>query len=86
VGAGHASDSLERPIIEQPTTCKGPSSIGDRVIIGDRVTILDGVIIGNGARVESGSLVVRDVQPGGCPAGQQGRWGACSAVLMVKTK
>lgn len=65
VGAGHASDARERPIIEQPTTCKGPSRIGDRVTIGNRVTVLDGVTIGSGARIEDGSLVIRDV-PSGC--------------------
>jgi acetyltransferase-like isoleucine patch superfamily enzyme len=73
VGAGHASDSLERPIIEQPTTCKGPSSIGDRVTLGDRVTVLDGVAIGSGAQVASGSLVVRDVPPGSRVAGVPAR-------------
>lgn len=73
VGAGHASDSLERPIIEQPITCKGPSIIGDKVFIGDRVTVLDGVTIGNGARVEPGSLVVRDVVPGSRVAGVPAR-------------
>lgn len=73
VGAGHASDSLERPIIEQPTTCKGPSRIGDRVAIGDRVTVLDGVSIGNGARVADGSLVVRDVPPDSRVAGVPAR-------------
>jgi acetyltransferase-like isoleucine patch superfamily enzyme len=73
VGAGLASDSLERPIIEQPTTCKGPSSIGDRVAIGDRVTVLDGVTIGSGARIESGALVVRDVPPGSRVAGVPAR-------------
>lgn len=73
VGAGHASDSLERPIIEQPTTCKGPSSIGDRVTLGDRVTVLDGVAIGTGAFVEAGSLVVRDVPPGSRVAGVPAR-------------
>lgn len=69
VGAGHASDSLERPIIEQPTTCKGPSVIGEKVTIGDRVTVLDGVAIGAGAFVESGSLVIRDIPPGSRVAG-----------------
>jgi acetyltransferase-like isoleucine patch superfamily enzyme len=73
VGAGHASDSLERPIIEQPTTCRGPSRIGDRVAIGDRVTVLDGITIGDGARVESGSLVVRDVPPESRVAGVPAR-------------
>jgi acetyltransferase-like isoleucine patch superfamily enzyme len=75
VGAGHASDSLERPIIEQPTTCKGPSRIGDRVAIGDRVTVLDGITIGNGARVADGSLVVRDVPPDSRVAGVPARLG-----------
>ena len=73
VGAGHASDSMERPIIEQPTTCKGPNIIGEQVVIGDRVTVLDGVTIGNGARVESGALVVRDVPPGSRVAGVPAR-------------
>ena len=63
VGAGHANDSLERPIIEQPITCKGPSYLGDDVTIGDRVTVLDGIAIGSGAVVESGSLVTHDVEP-----------------------
>ena len=62
VGAGHATDSLDCPIIEQPLTCKGQNMIGNNVIIGDRVTILDGVIIGDNVYVESGSLVNTDVK------------------------
>lgn len=73
VGAGHASDSLELPIIEQPITCKGPSTIGDQVSIGERVTVLDGITIGNGARVASGSLVVSDVPPGSRVSGVPAR-------------
>lgn len=61
VGAGHATDALDVPIINQPIVCKGPNDIGDDVAIGNCVTILDGITIGSGAIVESGSLVTLDV-------------------------
>lgn len=64
VGAGHASARLDRPIIDQPLTCRGPNRIGDEVVIGEGVTVLDGVSIGDGAQVEPGSLVLRDIAPG----------------------
>ncbi len=73
VGAGHASDSLERPIIEQPVICKGASVLGEEVTLGDRVTVLDGVTIGSGAVVESGSLVIRNVEPGSRVSGVPAR-------------
>lgn len=64
VGAGHATASLDVPIINQPITCKGENKVGDNVVIGDRVTILDGVVIGDNAIVESDSVVIRDVAAG----------------------
>lgn len=63
VGAGHAFAALDRPIIDQPLTCKGANTIGDRVTIGQGVTILDGVSVGSNVKIASGSLVNRDVPP-----------------------
>lgn len=65
VGAGHSSKDLDKPIIAQPTTCKGANIIGDSVSIGDRVTILNGVRIGANVSIDSDSLVNHDV-PDGC--------------------
>ena len=61
VGAGHSSKDLNKPIIAQPTTCKGANTIGDSVVIGDNVTILNGIHIGSCVTIESNSLVNRDV-------------------------
>lgn len=61
IGAAHAFDRLDVPIIKQPQTCRGETIIGDHVKIGSGVTILDGVRIGNGARIADGSLVLKDV-------------------------
>lgn len=64
VGAGHATDDLEKPIIDQPITCKGPNFIGDFVSIGERVTILDGIRIGSHVKIFADSLVNRDIGDG----------------------
>jgi acetyltransferase-like isoleucine patch superfamily enzyme len=61
VGASHAHNRLDTPIIDQAITCKGPSRIGDYVQIGENVTILDGVCIGDNVQVASGSLVNQDI-------------------------
>lgn len=61
VGAGHAFDSLDIPIIKQNIVCKAPNFIGDDVVIGKRVTVLDGVTIGAGAQIKDDSLVNRNV-------------------------
>ena len=67
VGAGHAYKSLDLPIIEQPLTCNGPTSIGNHVLMGCGVTILDGVSIGDDVCIEPGTLVNDDV-PSDCVA------------------
>ena len=69
VGAGHEFSSTDIPIIQQDTTCKGSSMIGDNVVIGERVTILDGVEIGEGVRIMDDSLVNRDVPARGVVSG-----------------
>lgn len=61
IGAAHAFDRLDIPIILQPQTCRGETVIGDHVKIGCGVTILDGVRIGNYASIADGSLVLKDV-------------------------
>ena len=61
IGAAHAFDRLDIPIIQQPQTCRGETIIGDHVKIGSGVTILDGVRIGNRAYIADGSLVLNDV-------------------------
>lgn len=61
IGAAHAFDRLDVPIILQPQTCRGETVIGDQVKIGCGVTILDGVRIGSRAHIAAGSLVLKDV-------------------------
>jgi acetyltransferase-like isoleucine patch superfamily enzyme len=61
IGAAHAFDRLDIPIIKQPQTCRGETIIGDQVKIGSGVTILDGVRIGNCVHIADGSLVLKDV-------------------------
>ena len=69
VGASHAYDRLDIPVIDQEIVCKGASYIGDDVIIGEKVTILEGVRVGNGATICPGSLVNKDVEPGSTVSG-----------------
>lgn len=73
VGAGHRFDDIDRPIIVQGLTCKGPSVIGDNVIIGDRVTVLDGVTIGSDSHIATGSLVNKNVPPNSYVSGVPAR-------------
>lgn len=68
VGAGHAFDSLEIPIIRQQSTCRGKTTLHDGVRVGRRATVLDGLELGENAVVAPGSLVNRDI-PAGCHAG-----------------
>ena len=58
IGAAHAYDRNDIPIIEQPLTCRGPNWVGNQVEIGRGVTIRDGVQIGNNCRVADNSLVL----------------------------
>jgi len=67
VGAGHETNDPNKPIIAQPITCNGPTSIGDSVVVGKKVTILDGVQIGSSAVIEDNSFVNRDL-PSECVA------------------
>lgn len=63
-GAAHDFSRTDIPIIQQPLTCKGHTSIGDFVTIGERVTLLDGVSIGNNVTILSDSLVNRNIDDG----------------------
>ena len=63
-GAAHSFSSMDIPIIQQPLTCKGRTTIGDFVIIGERVTLLDGVSIGNNVTILSDSLVIKNIADG----------------------
>lgn len=61
IGAAHAFDRLDLPIVQQPQTCRGTTIIGDHVWIGRGVTIRDGVRVGDRAHIGEGSLVLQDV-------------------------
>jgi acetyltransferase-like isoleucine patch superfamily enzyme len=75
-GAGHAYDRLDVPMIMQPLTCRGKTTIGDDVAIGPKSVIFDGVTVGAGAEIGEGSLVNKDVAAGkrvqGVPAQPEG--------------
>lgn len=58
IGAAHAYDRNDIPIIEQPLTCRGPNWVGNQVEIGRGVTIRDGVQIGNNCCVADNSLIL----------------------------
>lgn len=73
VGAGHGVSDLDRPIIDQPLTCKGANIIGNRVTIGNKVTILDGVSVGSNVKIADNSLVNRDVPDGSSVSGVPAR-------------
>lgn len=68
-GASHSIARLDLPIIMQPLTCKGPTTIGNHARIGAGATILEGVTIGDHAEVASGALVNQDVAPERCVSG-----------------
>lgn len=68
-GAGHAYADRDMPIVLQPSTCKGPTTVGDFVTIGDRSTILDGIRIGNNVSIAADSLVNRDIPDNSIVAG-----------------
>ena len=61
IGAAHAYERVDTPIMKQPLTCRGKTIIADEVRIGDGVTIRDGVTIQRGARIADGALVLGDV-------------------------
>lgn len=61
IGAAHAYDCVDTPIMKQPLTCRGKTIIADKVRIGDNVTIRDGVTINRGAHIADGALVLGDV-------------------------
>ncbi len=69
IGAGHAYDRLDLPIINQPLTCKGKTIIGDQVKIGSNTTLLDGVLIGSNVTLASDSLINKNVETGCIMAG-----------------
>lgn len=58
IGAAHAYDRNDIPIIEQPLTCRGPNRVGDQVEIGRGATIRDGVRIGDNCFIADKSLVL----------------------------
>ncbi len=63
IGAGHGYARTDVPIIDQPVTCRGKSTLGNGVILEERATVLDGVTIGEKATVRADTLVTRDVSP-----------------------
>lgn len=63
VGAGHTFSSHNLPIIHQPLTCKGSTTIEDYVQIGKKVTVLDGVHIGKKTKILDNSLVNKNIPP-----------------------
>lgn len=75
VGAGHASDRNDIPVLRQEVTCNGPTAIGAWSVIEPSATILDGVTLGKAVHVEAESLVHSDwndgVFVGGVPAREQ---------------
>lgn len=72
VGAAHAYDRKDRPIIDQPLTCRGANQVGDSARIGKGATIRDGVHIGDRGIVADQSLVIshvpENVRVAGVPA------------------
>ena len=60
-GSRHGTERNGTPMIDQPTTTRGPVVIGDDVWFGTGVRVLDGVSIGTGAVIGSGSVVTKDV-------------------------
>jgi acetyltransferase-like isoleucine patch superfamily enzyme len=56
-GGNHSFESLEIPIMFQPSLDKGGITVGDDVWIGASTTILDGVSVGTGCVVGAGALV-----------------------------
>jgi acetyltransferase-like isoleucine patch superfamily enzyme len=74
VGAAHAYDRKDIPIIDQPLTCRGPNHVGNQVRIGKGVTVRDGVRIGDDAIVKDDALVINDVPDNAVVAGIPGRF------------
>lgn len=69
IAAGHPVHDTSLPIIEQPLTCRGSTTVGNNVRIENRVSILDGVSIGDRATILANSFVNRDVVAGSTVAG-----------------
>jgi acetyltransferase-like isoleucine patch superfamily enzyme len=61
------------PIRLQPLQSRGPIIIEDEAWIGTGAIILSGVRIGTGAVIGAGSVVTRDVPPGGIAVGNPAR-------------
>lgn len=60
-GSRHGVARNGVPMIDQPTTTRGPVIVGDDVWLGAGVRVMDGVTIGTGAVVGSGAVVTKDV-------------------------
>jgi acetyltransferase-like isoleucine patch superfamily enzyme len=68
-GSHHGMARTGVPMIDQPTTTRGPTVIGDDVWLGIGVRVLDGVQIGDGAVIGAGAVVTADVPPCAIAAG-----------------
>lgn len=64
IGAAHQFDNPDIPIIQQPLSCRGATTIGDHVHIGDEVTIMDGVTIGHRVTIPDKALIRKDIRSG----------------------
>lgn len=73
VHVGHDAQIGHDCELSPGTVIGGHATIGDHVKIGMNATINPFVAVGDGARVGSGAVVVRDVQPGTCVAGNPAR-------------
>lgn len=67
VGATHETDSIDIPIIDQPTITRGGVTIGDGTWLGARVTVMDGKSVGCHS-VVGAHAVVTETLPDFCIA------------------